>query len=518
MREVRIVSGADVAAMYQKAWEAERRARRSEALALLQGCEDWPAPYNEQGLILRAEALTLRDPILGLEDLAAHSDAFASNEGRFDYLIASARAYTNARNFEGAQEMLDAAAALLGNGDQRASKIAYHKTRVLWATRQYNPQDENFALALRDGDPAIRFAALTQRAWMYGGLENSSSQLEDFVAAFKIFREHGFHCDVTAVARTLYAMLQLAFELGDEKAIAAGEEAYEAIEWTSEIQVQRFLAVRALAWHAYLQGEPGRAQWLFKTSKDIAPTPAWQVMAHVDRAYVARMNLNEAWAVEELYQAHALARAVNWSATKGEERVALMTLAALFATVDMAQAQRYVSTYIELGPESMNPMLAAAHEQRRAVAFEKFAAGRVQAVLGNTNLAVRSLETAYEIFAQVQHDYRAALAAQALYELTNNETWLDVARAHAAKFPKSAICKRLNESPAQPKDTALESLTPMQRQFALAYAQGADMEELSKRFSRSKFTLQAQIETIYKALDVDSRASLANELSRRGLL
>jgi DNA-binding CsgD family transcriptional regulator len=499
------------------AWEAFRRARRDEALTQLTGCEEWPHPLNEKGLALRAEVLTVRDPILGLQELAAHQEAFATPDGRFDYLIASARAYTNSRNFEGAGEMLGAAQAILeGENDPRAPRLAYHRARLQCITREYDPTSGDFALALRDPDPALQFSALSWRSWMHAGLEDYRAQMRDLLAAFHLFEREGYRCDLTSVGISLHAMLRLAFEIGDSEALSAGEAAYEAIEWTADIQEYRFLCVRALAWDAYLRGEPARAQWLFKDSKEIAPTNAWKVMAHVDRAYVARMNNNEAWAIEELYQAHALAGRVTWGATNGEERMALVTMAILFAPVDMAQAQRYVSTYIQLGSDGINPTLAVAHD-RRAVAFEKYASGCVQQVLGNTKLAIRSLETAFDIFSQSEHYYRAALAASALYDVTRDAAWLEVARANAIRFPQSAICQRLADQTRSEEKPVLAGLTPMQRQIAIGIGQGLELDELSRRFSRSTFTIEKQIESILAELGATSRQELRSELRRRGL-
>lgn len=512
-------TAAEAKRLLEEALESQRRARRDDALSRLTGCEDWPTPLNEQGLLLRAEVLTFRDPILGLEELAAHSDAFTTPDGKFGYYIASARAYTNSRNVDGAEAMLEAAEALLdGPNDQRRCRLAYNRLRVMWSTKNYDPHSDHFTYALRDQDPATRFAVMLLRSWMYAGVEDYRSQLNDLLAAFKLFDEEGYRCDLTGVAIALNSMLRLAFELGDDAAVCAGEAAYDTIEWTRDIQDYRFLCVRALAWHAFLQGEPARAQWLFKESNDFAPSTAWKVMAHVDRAFVARMNLNEAWATEELYQAHSLARTVSWSATSGEERMALMTLAVLFAPVEMSQAQRYVSTYIQIGSENLNPTLAAAHETRRNIAYQKFAEGRVQAVLGNTVLAIKSLEAAYEIFTQIEHEYRAALAAQALYEITKHENWLKLAQAHAAKFPKSAIHQRMLDKSVPTQDEQLGSLSASQRQIAVAFCQGTDMEELSRRFSRSVFTLQKQVDAIYAALNVKTRLELRNELQRRGLM
>lgn len=518
MQSIHAVTGTQAADLLERALEADKRARRDEALDLLAGCADWPEPYNERGMLLRAEALTAKDAITGLQELAAHADTFSSPDGRLGYLIASAGAYMKARNFDAAEAMLDTAqAALDGENPERQQQLAYARARLQWNRREYNPQSEALATAMRSSDPALRFDALNLRAWMHAGLEDYRSQLGDFLECISLYREHGYKCGLTSVSQCLQSLLVLAWELHEPDAVRAGEAAFDTIAWTPDIEVRRFLCLRALAWHAFLQGDSARAQWLFKDSKDHAPTPAWKVMAHVDRAFVARTALNEAWATEELYQADALARSIEWQTTRDEERMALITLAILFTPIDLGQAQRYVSTYIQLGSESLDPTLGASHDPRRSVAHQKYAAGRVQAMLGNTNLAIRSLEGAYEIFAQIAHDYRAALAAQALFELTQNETWLQLARGHATRFPSSALAQRLNGSSAH--DTArVEGLAMAQRQIAIAHCQGADNEELSQRFSRSTFTIERKLQAIYEALGVHNRSGLREELNRRGLL
>jgi DNA-binding CsgD family transcriptional regulator len=513
-----VITETRAAELLERAQNVYRRARREEALALLAECGDWPAPYNEQGLLLRAEVLTARDPISGLEELAAHSDAFTSRDARIGYLIASARAYARARNSDTADEMLSAAETELGSeaGVYR-DQIAYLRAWQHWNKREYDPQDADLAVALRSQDPSIRLSALNLRGWMHAGLEEYPAQLSDLLESVRLYQQYGYRCDLAGVALIMQNTLVLAWELNDAEAVRETEAAFNSIEWTPDIEVRRFLCLRALAWHSFLQGESARAQWLFKDSKDHAPTPAWKVMAHVDRAFVARTVLNEAWATEELYQAHAIARTVEWQTTRDEERMALITLAIMFAPIDLRQAQRYVSTYIQLGPESLDPTLGASHDPRRSIAHQKYAAGRVQVMLGNTGPAIRSLEGAYEIFSQIEHHYRAALAAQALYDLTHDGAWLEVARGHATKFPNSALAQRLNgvEAPSAPE---LEGLTATQRQIALAHCQGIDNDELSRRFSRSTFTVEKQLKDIYATLRVRSRSELRDELQRRGIL
>lgn len=513
----RLRTEADVSAALKLAADLARRARRDEALRQVAFCEDWPAPFNERGLLVRAEVLARRSPVLGLETLALHSEEFTSPEARFEYLILSAFCYVNSRNFDGARDMLASAQELVDDQLPRAARLGYERSRLLWATRRYDPESDDIALAMSDPSPDAQFKALALRSWMHAGLENYGAQMRDLRAAFQKFEEHSDSCDVTAVAISLRGLLGLAVERGDHEAMLLGERAYEKLEWTPDLQDLRFICVRALAWHAFHQGDPGRAQWLFKDSKELAPTLVWKVMAHIDRAYVAKMNANEAWAAEELAQAEALAAEVEWDAAHGEERQALVMLGELFSSTDMAQAQRYVSLYSTLGKDSLDPTLASAHD-RRSIAYEKYAAGRVQAVLGNVKLAKESLEFSYDVFAQIEHPYRAALAAAALFELTEDLQWLEKARTQAKHFSKSPFSRRLSELDKVEEQRVLSGLTPMQRQIAIALSQGTDLDELSHRFSRSRFTLEKQIEFIFAALGVESRHALRAELRRRKML
>jgi DNA-binding NarL/FixJ family response regulator len=62
-----------------------------------------------------------------------------------------------------------------------------------------------------------------------------------------------------------------------------------------------------------------------------------------------------------------------------------------------------------------------------------------------------------------------------------------------------------------------EQLSPLQRQIARALWNGADAGEISRRFSRSLYRVERQMEAIFTAFGVSSRAALHGEAVRRGL-
>jgi tetratricopeptide (TPR) repeat protein len=504
------------AARLADAREALRTAHYDRALELSATFEEWQPPLNEQGALIRVEILTRRDPVLALEELARICDLFVTPEGIFEYRIASGKAYGSARNFDAAAGMFAEAATLAAHMDRNSiGELGYQQARLKWLRRQFEPECPELTVALSNGSADTRVKTLLVRCWLYAGLERYDKQIEDLRAALETAEEAPNECDAHAVALCIHALARIASETGDRVAVLEAEAAYEKMDWTPDIDVERFNATRALAWDAFLEGHSARAQWLFKDSKEIAPTPAWRVMAHLDRAFIARMNLNEIWAHEELLSAHKLARQVQWADTRGEERNALMQLAILFAETDMAQAQRYVSMYIGLGMENISPTIAV---DRRTNALQRYASGRVHQVLGNKELAQTCFEAAYEFLSEVKHHYRAGLAAWALFEVTGDAKWHAAALKHAEHFPKSPVYERIVDAkPESPQQDPFAGMTSLQREIALALCHGMDLAELAQRFSRSAVTIAKQVDSVYAALGVTTRNELRAELQNRGV-
>jgi len=149
--------------------------------------------------------------------------------------------------------------------------------------------------------------------------------------------------DVYVAALTCHSLARVAFETADARAMDDVRRRFAQIAWTDGVAVDRFQTLRVLGWDSFMRGDSGPAQWWFKDARKCAPSTAWSVMAHRDRAVVARIAGNEPWALEEIAEADRLGRAVAWESTAGEERLALLTLAVLIAPANAARAQRYAS-------------------------------------------------------------------------------------------------------------------------------------------------------------------------------
>jgi tetratricopeptide (TPR) repeat protein len=498
-----------------EARELLRTARYEAAIARVRESDGWDSPLHEQALLLRAEVLLKRDPIDALEALARSSDLLAT-AAPFEYYLLSGRAYANAKNFETAAQMFTLAAEKATQSAHHA-EVAHQRARLRYLNGEFDPEDANIELALTHPNPGHRMLTLLVRSWMFAGMGNYRAQIAELRRAVDLMRGFPGDVDYSNVGRALHSLIRVSAEMGDQEAVDDARGVFEALEWPEELAEDQFLCMRALAWDAFLRGDSARAQWLLRDSKELAPNDAWRVMSHVDRAYVARMNRNEPWARDEILQAQVYARTVTWAATRGEERQALVTLAVLFAPLDMGQAQRYVSTYMRMGMENVDPQLAIGHD-RRAGAFTAYATGRVQQVLGNVQSATTAFETAYTIFNEAEHHFRAALAAQGLAELTGATMWTERARQHAGYFPKSAFYRFLTDRLAKETTPWIEGLSSMQRQLALSLCEGLEFKELSRRFSRSEFTIKREVQALYDLFNVRTRNALREMLEETGVL
>jgi DNA-binding CsgD family transcriptional regulator len=504
--------GEDAASSLHRARSAVRSARYGDAQAILDGCEDWPEHVRDTALVLKADALRL-NPVAALEWLTSVSDVATTPAGRFAYELAAGKAFSNVRDFDSARARYAAAARLAGAAPDGALTLAYHRSRLAWMAREFDPNAPDVAAAVAHPDPSTAMAALGVRAWHHGSLGDLRAQVSDLRLALALLDlETDEPLDVGIAGLTCHTLSRIAFEIGDGEAVSDARRRYEQIGWTEGNAVDRFQTLRALGWDSFMRGRSGAAQWSFKDAFGCAPSIPWAVTARLDRAFVARIAGNEPWALEELAEADRLSHAVQWQSTFGEERMALLTLAVLSAPANAARAQRYASTYSSIGTEAVHPTLALDGD-RRGRAMARYAQGRIDAVLGQVGAAERALRDAYETFVDVGYAFRAAMTASALADVTGEPTWREKAALHASAYPSCPLAT----SPAvgAPEPAMPAALSPFQRQVARTLAGGAEIADISRALSRSMYTIERQVAAVYEAFGVRTRAEFLD--SARGL-
>jgi tetratricopeptide (TPR) repeat protein len=510
-------SGAVARDSLRLAQVAQRAAQYDAALEALEGCEDWDDASAERAVLLKAETLGRRDPTDAIAYLASVDDFFVSDEARFGRDIEYGRLYAAVRDHGSAESRYADARKLAGRVENGLATMAYHDVRMRWLRRECDPHAPEVALAIAHPDPSIASAAYAYRAWLHAGNQDYRAHVDDLIRAVAYATAAGDEpADVSVLATSVHALAQVAFETADSAGMAAARVASEALAWGPDVRGFQFATTRVFGWDAFMRGNAGHAQWAFKEARALAPSLAWRIIGHLDRAYVARMSGNEFWALEELAQADALAFEVSWESIFGEERQALVMLAVLHAPSDATRAQRYASLYSRIGTENVNPALAL-HSDPRSRAHTRYALGRIEQTLGRREPAIAALREAFDVFESASYHYRAVLAATALGELTGEERWRDAALAHAAHYPDCPLTSAAERS-VHFEQAMPQQLSPVQRQMARALWSGAELPELSRRFSRSLYRIQRQVDAIYAAFGVDSAAELYDEARRRGLV
>jgi hypothetical protein len=510
------MGGTTIADSLRDAQIALRSAWYDAALELLDGCEDWPSNEREGAIVLKAEALGRQDPVNAVAYLASVEDLPESPAGRFNFAIQFGQAHAMVRDFSSAASRYEDARKLMGQVVHGNHTMAYNDLRMRWLRRECDVGAPEVALAVAHPDPNIAAAAYAYRAWLHAGNGNYVGHVADLRRCLDyVTLPTAEPVDVVTFATSVHALAQTAFETADEEGIAAARAAMAAINWTPGVAAHRFLAMRAMGWDAFMRGRAGEAQWMFKDARALAPSAAWRIMTHADRAYVARMSHNEAWAIDELAEADRLAYDVSWESSSGEDRMVLVVLAVLHAPQDAARAQRYASKFSQIGTENVDPKVDL-HGNRRAIAHAKYAQGRIEQTLGRREAAIALLHEAYAIFDGVAYHYRATLAAAALAELTGEAKWRDASARHAGFYPDCPLATYADEVVAR-EEALPTALSPFQRQVARALWSGAEPTELSRRFSRSMYTIQHQIDAVFDAFGVGSRGALLQEARRRGL-
>ncbi|HZW53752.1 MAG TPA: hypothetical protein VFF00_06945, partial [Candidatus Elarobacter sp.] len=465
-----VVSAAD---SLRDARVALRAALYDAALELLNGCEDWPAQLAEPAVILKAETIFRRDPVEAIGYLSSVEDLVTSPAGKFELAIHMGRAHAAARGFSQAESRYADARALMHAAPHGMHTMAYHDLRMRWLRRECDPGAPEAQLAIAHPDPSIASAAYAFRAWLHAGKGDYAAHVADLCRAVDYATaQTADPVDVATLATSIHALAQVGFETADGDAVAAARRAAGALAWTPDVARQHYTTVRAFGWDAFMRGRAGEAQWAFKDARMLAPTVTWRVTAHLDRASVARFSGNEFWAAEELAQADALAYDVRWESMYGEDRQVLVMLAVLHAPTDAPRAQRYASMYSRIGTENVDPGLAVSGD-RRALAHQKYALGRIEQTMGRREAAVAALEEAYAIFDSASFQYRAALTASALAELTGEERWHRAGTRHASSYPDCPLAA-LTENPVAREDAMPAQLSPLQRQIARALWSGAD--------------------------------------------
>lgn len=270
--------------------------------------------------------------------------------------------------------------------------------------------------------------------------------------------------------------------------------------WPEDFAANLFQTLKSLAWSKALQGDYFSAFRLLKRASLAAPSEAWRVVAACDRAYLARSFGENRWSRVELEDAEDLARGVEWSSAKGEERAGLLLLAELSSAFDTSRSAAYLARYREL-----NRIPSPLHygSDARIDAFAQYSSGIVEIALANENQGIACLRKALIVFERFGYDFRAARCLVAEYDVRPNPELLSRAHEKLRDFEQSGLFAQLRSH-----GNVRVSLPHMQQRVLQHMCRGESTMQIAKALGRSRYTVSNHIKRIFKAFGVSSRAAL----------
>jgi len=391
-------------------------------------------------------------------------------------------------------------------------ELAYAKMLLGWI--EGDPDKMEAALGGLDVKPYPHLYArwLVGRSWIASLRRDYHEQLRFLEKAVRYLMESPGAQDVTLLATATRSMVHLVREIPAPQAFDVAVRAVELIAWTPDIEQERFLTFRGLAWAYALRGLHQTALHYAYFARDIAPSNMWVTACYADQAYLARMA-SEDWSADALLRhAVACAHEIEWI-SPSEERVAILNLVELAADRDPSVARGLLDLYAAI-PVSLSPRLALAHDERMR-AMEEYARGTVPSVSRDQIHATELLQSSYSIFTSIGYAWRAAAAALRLNVVTGERAWLRLAAEAVEGFPESSVANEIRRKAAFFEDPRVASLTPAQRRVYDLLREGLGDKEIAAALRLSPETVKNHAARVRAAFGVRSRAALVAASQRR---
>lgn len=224
----------------------------------------------------------------------------------------------------------------------------------------------------------------------------------------------------------------LARELHLPETLAEIERQLGGVEWSPDLDDQRFQALKALGWACALRGDYFNAFRLLRLGSQKATSSAWRAVAAADRAELAQCMGERLWSRQELAEAEAHAADVSWEKVRDEARLGLLLLAQLFVPVDAAKAAYYQARFSEY--ENIKAANYHLKSDPRIEALAQYSAAVVDLSTGHRTIGIDLLKKALETFRAHGYDWRAGRCALRLYEETRDAASLSIAREYLRNY------------------------------------------------------------------------------------
>jgi DNA-binding CsgD family transcriptional regulator/tetratricopeptide (TPR) repeat protein len=457
------------------AWASYRRRTYDEALAALAAGDGWFLSAFD-----RAEADALSAALHELKGNRRESNAFADRVDRAD----------PQRKHAPAQNMLALRAWVRNDLSECLRRVRAGETDV---------------------DPNVRSYAVSLRAWAHASRGQLARQAELLLETLNIVLSAETP-DVGHAAETLQTLSALCRERYMPDQFRAVESALAHFPWTGDLRRQQYNTLRHCAWTYALQGNYVQGLRSLRKAETLAPNAAFAALSLLDAAWIEHASREDHAAQAHLADALEAIASIDWSVQRGDEARALLLAAEIAANFDPFAARKALKQY-----DAAKPNVSLRYGSRHDGAFEaveRFTRATVLAASAENSTARKLAKQAYERFAEIGYEWRAARCALFLYEQGCGDVWLAAARESAAHYPRSFIGARLARLDADSSEGPLSKLTPKQRDVVARLVAGDTIEAAAVALNSSANTVKVHVKHIHRVLGVRNRAELINAVRR----
>lgn len=404
-------------------------------------------------------------------------------------------------------------------------EMMYHESVAAWLLGD-NAQAERLVAAYLDSTIMMRNDAGISRAQMIllravlqGAEESYTEQVRSLIEAIGLLSQT--KKDIGALASATHMLCALAREtVVEARVFDLLERLARTIPWHEDIRDAQTQVLRTTGWAYIMRGDYIRAIRTLSAARHHGNSPLLQILVHLDRAMLAEISKEPLTRNAELRDAQELIQHYDFSAARGEEAAVLAFAAELSADDNPKLAASYVSRARALVP-SMSRELCFAHD-RRIDALIDYADACVLRAKREGRLAAHRAERAYDVFAEIGYDWRAARCALLLYQVghplaAQTGQWLDVAENIMTDYPRSFVATQVIEVGRgrhgdNAREAGLSALSVREREIAVLLADGLTSAEVGARLLISPHTVNVHITRIHRLLNVKRRSELVRFL------
>jgi DNA-binding CsgD family transcriptional regulator len=425
-----------------------------------------------------------------------------------DLLLGAALGFT--RDYVAGTRLIDRALNDLTPASPWYYDGIHYKALIAWMRQHHQEAEAGATLELDSPDPNNRARARILLSWIALRRGEILRQVDELQKALDEL-DTAHPTDQYFRANALFTLALLCRELPLRDVSERVRRIFESLPWTVGLRLEHFQVTRFLAAIDELDGNELSAFAGFRKAARLAPSEHWSVLCSLDRALLAKNTGENAFATEQLLEAHEIAQHVSWNEVTGEERSALLVLAELFAHDDPAIAEQYLARFRTLST-AVIPILSYGTDPR-VKGFESYTQGVAWLRLGDVGEGKAALSEAWSIFEDFNYAWRAALCALALYELTHDRRWIQRAARRIDPWPQSWIARRIAEA-ANTSVLRLSEIPPAKRQVLELVRAGRRNSEIAHALGRSPNTVRNQLSQLFQTFNVRSRAELVAALSK----